>query len=108
MSVYRSFGQGEARKRTERSGWVVVMSRAAASEFRSSRPIAATVVQANCLTELVENWRTLKRGLLDPYRPELHYMRGPGPKWHEKHIASAGRGRRRAQDQQICSSASRP
>jgi hypothetical protein len=19
------------------------------------------------------------------YRPELHYMRGPGPKWHEKH-----------------------
>jgi hypothetical protein len=23
--------------------------------------------------------------LLDPYRPELHYMRGPGPKWHAKH-----------------------
>ncbi len=23
--------------------------------------------------------------LLDGYRPELHYMRGPGPKWHEKH-----------------------
>ena len=21
----------------------------------------------------------------DSYRPELHYMRGPGPKWHEKH-----------------------
>jgi hypothetical protein len=20
-----------------------------------------------------------------PYRPELHYMRGPGPKWHAKH-----------------------
>ena len=19
------------------------------------------------------------------YRPELHYMRGPGPKWYEKH-----------------------
>jgi hypothetical protein len=19
------------------------------------------------------------------YRPERHYMRGPGPKWHEKH-----------------------
>lgn len=19
------------------------------------------------------------------YRPELHYMRGPGPKWHEKY-----------------------
>jgi hypothetical protein len=23
--------------------------------------------------------------LFDPYRPELHYMRGPGPKWREKH-----------------------
>jgi hypothetical protein len=22
------------------------------------------------------------------YRPELHYMRGPGPKWHEKHARS--------------------
>ena len=21
----------------------------------------------------------------DSYRPELHYMRGPGPKWHAKH-----------------------
>src|SRR5215475_7626958 len=33
--------------------------------------------------------RTL-RSLADPYRPELHYMRGPGPKWHAKH-ASADR-----------------
>jgi hypothetical protein len=23
------------------------------------------------------------------YRPELHYMRGPGPKWREKHQAGA-------------------
>jgi hypothetical protein len=22
--------------------------------------------------------------LFDPYRPELHYMRGPGPKWRER------------------------
>jgi hypothetical protein len=22
------------------------------------------------------------------YRPELHYMRGPGPKWHEKNAAA--------------------
>jgi hypothetical protein len=25
------------------------------------------------------------RASFDPYRPELHYMRGPGPKWREKH-----------------------
>jgi hypothetical protein len=30
-------------------------------------------------------WRTLAKDIADPYRPELHYMRGPGPKWHEKH-----------------------
>ena len=23
--------------------------------------------------------------LFDSYRPELHYMRGHGPKWHEKY-----------------------
>ena len=27
----------------------------------------------------------LIRTLFDPDRPELHYMRGPGPKWHAKH-----------------------
>jgi hypothetical protein len=25
------------------------------------------------------------KSMFDPYRPELHYMRGPGPKWHAKH-----------------------
>jgi hypothetical protein len=28
---------------------------------------------------------SLWRDLFDPYRPELHYMRGPGPKWRAKH-----------------------
>jgi hypothetical protein len=31
--------------------------------------------------------RELRKGLFDAYRPELHYMRGPGPKWREKHGA---------------------
>lgn len=30
-------------------------------------------------------WRSLSTALFDRYRPELHYMRGPGPKWREKH-----------------------
>jgi hypothetical protein len=29
--------------------------------------------------------RDLAKALFDPYRPELHYMRGAGPKWHAKH-----------------------
>jgi hypothetical protein len=32
-----------------------------------------------------EHWQTLLSSLFDQYRPELHYMRGPGPKWREKH-----------------------
>jgi hypothetical protein len=32
-------------------------------------------------------WRLIGRGLLTvfpSYRPERHYMRGPGPRWREK------------------------
>jgi hypothetical protein len=37
--------------------------------------------------------RVLRRlGLaFESYRPEQHYMRGRGPKWREKHLASHGR-----------------
>jgi hypothetical protein len=36
-------------------------------------------------TGLAKYWRT-RRALVDQgYRPELHYMRGPGPKWREAH-----------------------
>ena len=34
---------------------------------------------------LVSKIRRLDRNLLESYHPELHYMRGPGPKWREKH-----------------------
>jgi hypothetical protein len=37
------------------------------------------------LAEFANLVNDLLRGLVDPYRPELHYMRGPGPKWHAKH-----------------------
>ena len=33
-------------------------------------------------------WRRLSKVLFPPYRPERYYMRGPGPKWHEKHEQS--------------------
>jgi hypothetical protein len=32
---------------------------------------------------------SLARDLFDPYRPELHYMRGPGPRWRAKHTQPA-------------------
>jgi hypothetical protein len=30
------------------------------------------------------------RTLFDPYRPERHYMRGPGPKWQAKYCTKFG------------------
>lgn len=33
---------------------------------------------------LGEVWR-LSGGGTSAYRPDLHYMRGPGPKWHAKY-----------------------
>lgn len=35
--------------------------------------------------DIGELLHSLARALFDPYRPELHYMRGPGPKWHAMH-----------------------
>jgi hypothetical protein len=39
------------------------------------------------IAKAAKAWREAIRELTDPYRPELHYMRGPGPKWTEKHHA---------------------
>ena len=31
------------------------------------------------------SWHDLTRHLFKTYRPELHYMRGPGPAWQAKY-----------------------
>ena len=41
---------------------------------------------------IAEVWRELRKSFLDTYRPERHYMRGPGPKWREKHVAPRATG----------------
>lgn len=37
------------------------------------------------VAEILIHWRRFVGLARNPYRPELHYMRGPGPKWHAKH-----------------------
>jgi hypothetical protein len=39
------------------------------------------------LSEIVRSAGDLIRDLSNPYRPERHYMRGPGPKWRARHRA---------------------
>lgn len=37
------------------------------------------------LSDIASILRNLWLDVRDSYRPELHYMRGPGPKWQAKH-----------------------
>jgi hypothetical protein len=36
-------------------------------------------------------WASLMPGPAERYRPEAHYMRGPGPKWRAKHVQISSR-----------------
>ena len=36
-------------------------------------------------------WHQFFARAFNPYRPELHYMRGPGPAWRAKHKATSRR-----------------
>ena len=67
------------------------MACARASAHRVAIAAAAFGLEMTRLTAL---WRRLKDGLRDPYRPELHYMRGPGPKWRQKNAGIAPNGER--------------
>jgi hypothetical protein len=44
------------------------------------------------LNAIMTQCRRLIRIAGNPYRPELHYMRGPGPKWHTKHQGRSDSG----------------
>ena len=48
------------------------------------KPVRRTHEASGFTGNFAELMRSL-RTLVDPYRPEQHYMRGPGPKWHAKH-----------------------
>jgi hypothetical protein len=41
------------------------------------------------VAELREFWVRFFATAFNPYRPELHYMRGPGPAWRAKHGMNA-------------------
>ena len=53
-----------------------------------SRVLFAIPAPGRGVDLVARRWRWLSC-VSDLYRPELHYMRGPGPKWREKHRRSA-------------------
>jgi hypothetical protein len=57
-----------------------------ASAFRTlvmARAIA--LVSNTALSGLARFWLDFSTLIFGGYQPEKHYMRGPGPKWREKH-----------------------
>jgi hypothetical protein len=47
--------------------------------------IEASGAPANLFRTLARRWHRHAAHLADPYHPERHYMRGPGPKSRQKH-----------------------
>jgi hypothetical protein len=56
------------------------------------------IMQTSCLSfcrtigTVLTRWHRLIEFAGDRYRPELYYMRGPGPKWRAKHLRPTGNG----------------
>jgi hypothetical protein len=50
-----------------------------------NRSFAARRSTSSLTADFADFLKGLLNRAVDPYRPELHYMRGPGPKWHAKH-----------------------
>jgi hypothetical protein len=47
--------------------------------------VADMLIPIGCAKTVATLWHALTSSLFDAYKPEKHYMRGPGPKWHQKH-----------------------
>jgi hypothetical protein len=63
-------------------GGIGVMGRAIAVLANSAAAGRPFTVLAQAIARL---WREITRDAVRPYRPEQHYMRGPGPAWRAKH-----------------------
>jgi hypothetical protein len=49
-----------------------------------SEPTGRTCHRPTVIEEIINVWQSVLAMLFDRYRPELHYMRGAGPKCREK------------------------
>jgi hypothetical protein len=65
--------------------------RAMATIASSSTPPAADNHdrQPGLIDEIRSFWHQFIVAAFSPYRPEQHYMRGPGPAWRAKHVPSS-------------------
>jgi hypothetical protein len=69
-------------KSPERKGRIVMTS------IASSSPAVDHHREHGLLADIAAFWRGFFASVSDPYRPELHYMRGPGPACRAKQMAA--------------------
>ena len=85
-------GSGAARMRLK-TGRLAVERRAMRTKTDASYALVqALLKRADALAQV---WRKL---IGASYRPEKHYMRGPGPKWRAKYAHAGGGGAKRASE----------
>jgi hypothetical protein len=79
----RRFSQPEIAGQTAERAMATIASSSTSSapESQARRP--------GLLGEIREFWHQFIVAAFHPYRPEAHYMRGPGPAWRAKHVASS-------------------
>ncbi|WP_454630853.1 hypothetical protein [Bradyrhizobium cenepequi] len=58
---------------------------ATSTSLPAPAPAASRAGLAKIIAEFRAFWRQFFARAFNPYRPELHYMRGPGPAWRAKH-----------------------
>jgi hypothetical protein len=76
------------RERSRERKWQSHVMAVIASEPHPA-PATRRVRAPGLLADIGAFWRQFFNRAFDPYRPELHYMRGPGPAWRAKHVASS-------------------
>jgi hypothetical protein len=54
----------------------------------STSPAESQASQPGLIGEIREFWHQFIVAAFHPYRPEQHYMRGPGPAWRAKQVSS--------------------
>jgi hypothetical protein len=59
------------------------------THVRSHRVQSSSTALRQRLNVIMTRLRGLIQIARNPYRPELYYMRGPGPKWYAKHQSAS-------------------
>jgi hypothetical protein len=77
----KAFRAAEVAKRKQQGR---VMTTITSGSFSS--PADSRSRPSSPLAEIRAFWLQFVARVFDPYRPELHYMRGPGPAWRAKQV----------------------